>query len=263
LPGQLSSEFADNLYDQVFTIWANPELERRRLAGAIPNNFVLWAVQVIFEPSGPQGIRFNEEVNGEFRSREGMAEGVVLTPLNFHEAIPYLEAFHLSLDDSPNAGHITLIRHQQGFYIAFDLLYNAARIAEHVMAAREFLDATRDAATARRYRVFVADLHHATELMAKALLLRHPDAAVLNARSHRLINSRYNRHAHQGNVDKNFARLLNELSQARNPARYPVGEFTLDEARSGTWLNHAEAMYTSLVEAAPIRTRMALSREGA
>jgi hypothetical protein len=50
-----------------------------------------------------------------------------------------IEVAHLPMEDSPNAGHITVMHHQKGFSIWFELLYNAQRITEHLFAAREFL----------------------------------------------------------------------------------------------------------------------------
>lgn len=260
----LSDDFADNLFDQTFTVWVNPELEKRRHQGLIAETFVVWAAQVIFQPDGPEIVRLNDEVDGVFRVRPGaIPEGTLLSPANFHEFIPSLEAFHLSLSDSPNAGHITLIRHQQGFYIAFDLLYNAERIAEHILAARDFLEIAKSALSGGRTRPFVANIFHAVELMAKALLLRHPDPKLLSLKSHTYLQRRYNLESHRGNTDAKFAALLNELGNARNPARYPVGQFVIEPTKAEEWLQRAEEMYAMLRASAPIRSRIKIAERDA
>lgn len=45
-----SKEFADNLYDQTFQVWANPEIARRQKLGSLPEEFSPWAVQVLMDP---------------------------------------------------------------------------------------------------------------------------------------------------------------------------------------------------------------------
>ena len=46
---KLSDDFADNLLNNVRNIWVHPEIEKRREAGTLPENFQAYAIQVIFD----------------------------------------------------------------------------------------------------------------------------------------------------------------------------------------------------------------------
>jgi hypothetical protein len=59
----VDEEFSQNLMQQVHELWINPEIERRREAGRLPDDFALTSVQVIMnlDADAPE-VRFNEEV---------------------------------------------------------------------------------------------------------------------------------------------------------------------------------------------------------
>jgi uncharacterized protein (UPF0332 family) len=92
--------------------------------------------------------------------------------------------------------------------------------------------------------------------MAKAALLRHPDDRLLTSRKHSFVTGEYNRYSRRGSTDRRFARLLNDLARARNPARYPAGKFMVSPEQAATWLETAEEMYTWLLSISPLRTRL-------
>jgi uncharacterized protein (UPF0332 family) len=259
-----STEFKDNLYNQVFDIWANPEIERRKRAGSIPQNFVPWAIQIIMDMDGTEQVRLNEEVQGALRRRPNsdIPDSGTINIAEFHTIVSEIEGFELTDKDPPNAGHITLIRHLRGFFIAFDLRYNAERIGEHILAAREYLDMATMALDKRIIRPFIANLHIATELSAKALLLTHPDKELLKSKKHNMTQGKYNLYAKQGNTEQRFAQLLNRLADLRNPARYPSGRFQIDENEAGEMLNTAEDMYKTLLAKAPSRALKMLTKPG-
>jgi hypothetical protein len=113
-------------------------------------------------------------------------------------------------------------------------------------------------AATKRFRPVVANPHVVAEGMAKAALLRHPDDRLLRSKKHNFIVVTYNRYSHQGNTDSRFAPLLNDLAEARNPARYPSGEFPVTETQAAEWLTVAKEMYDWLLSVSPIRTRLRL-----
>lgn len=256
--GQMGNEFADNLLKHFITIWLQPEVRRRLQAGQLDGDTKVWAAQAVLDPVGGGLVRINEEVNGEFTVRPGVEEHLVLTHENFHLLADHIIGFNLPADDSPNAGHITVMWHRNGFYIHFDLLYNGQLIAEHINAAREFLDIARAALQSAKIRAAVSNLHIAVEGMAKATLLRHPDGQLLTSKKHTYVSGEYNLYSHHGNTDRRFAQLLNHLGKARNSARYPTGNFDVSAAQVSEWLSTAEEMYEWLVRAAPVRTRLKL-----
>lgn len=260
----ISKEFKDNLYDQIFKVWANPEIERRKLAGVLPEDFIPWAVQVIIDPDGIEQVRFNEEVQGIFRIRPNpnKPKAGLVSIAEFQSIVEDIEEFELTDQDPPNAAHITLIRYFSGFFIAFDFHYNAARILDHILAAREYLDIARIAFDKEMFRPFIANLHIAVELSAKALLLMHPDKALLHSKKHNYTQSKYNLYAKLGDTEQKFAQLLNKLAELRNPARYPNESFEVDVEEARELLSTAENMYATLKARAPVRARRNLERNG-
>ena len=59
----VDEEFRQNLMHQVDELWINPEVERRREAGRLPDDFAISRAQVIMnlDADAPE-VRFNEEV---------------------------------------------------------------------------------------------------------------------------------------------------------------------------------------------------------
>jgi hypothetical protein len=56
-------EFIQNLMQQVHELWINPEIERRRGAGRLPDDFAISKAQVIMNVDADSlEVRFNEEV---------------------------------------------------------------------------------------------------------------------------------------------------------------------------------------------------------
>ena len=253
-----SNEFADNLFDQVLSIWVNPEIERRKQAGLIGDKFVLWAAQVIMDPSGPEQVRLNDEAQGIFKL-QNLPDDSTVSPATFHNITGDIKEFTLAKDDCPNAGHITLIRHMKGFFIAFDFLYNAAVIADHVRTAQEFLDEAKAALSSKRIKAFVANLHVATELTAKSLLLRHPDKNLMTSKKHSYVLSKYNEYSKQGNTEQRFAQLLNNLANLRNAARYPNNSFSVTQEQAEQMLEVAEEMFAVLMKSIPKRAQARLA----
>ena len=109
-----------------------PGRERRRQAGHLPEAFELHAAQVIFdmELDAPK-VRLNEEVKAVFKARANQA-------LEAGEAVRWADITELVVlqltDQDPNAGHLTVLRKPDGWWITFDFRYNATRIAETVQA---------------------------------------------------------------------------------------------------------------------------------
>jgi hypothetical protein len=107
--GAFSEEFTDNFTKQIVDLWINPEIERRRQANRLLEEFALYAAQVIMNLDASEEVRFNEEVklkvDGDFV--RPVAEGEVFS-VNELENIRDIE---LTNNDS-NAGHITLLAHK-------------------------------------------------------------------------------------------------------------------------------------------------------
>lgn len=257
----MDTEFWNNFIKNVLEAWAIPELNRRQAAGKLPHDFRPYAVQIVIDPVNDTEVRFNEEVNAAVEMTEdGPPQSLGTHPVqDFSGVAPYIKTFSLPDDDHPNAGHITLIRNGTGWFASFDLRYNAQRVAEHVLAAQQFLASARHNLGVDLLRPFVADLFSAVELLSKSHLMLWPDEKFLKSKKHKLIISNFNREASLGNVPMESAALLNKLSRLRNSARYPVGPFSLDKSDAGAMLSQAEQLLDIVVSKIPARARRIIS----
>lgn len=262
LPDQapLSDEFANNFLTNIYRIWLIPEVQRRLSAGRIAGDTRIWAGQIVFEMGSSPEIRLNDEVNGTFHvhPESAVSEGTLVNAENALAIARNVTHFTLDDHDRPDAAHITILLGENGFYIDFDMRYNSAIVAEIVTSAREFLEIARHAVATGLTRAFIANLHISVESLAKAQLLLHPDSALLVSRRHGYLRSQYNLHSRHS-VDQRFARLLNRLSDLRNPARYSPTPVVLPEADIRSLLEDGDAMLAHVVGVAPMRTRQRLT----
>jgi HEPN domain-containing protein len=247
----IDAKMGEAVVEQAFDFWIGPEIERRREVGQLPENFELQAAQVIFgmEERSPE-VRLNEEVKAVATvvAARAIAKGEAATDADVAE---YKEI--VLTDQDPDSGHITMVRRQDGWALAFDFRRNAGRMTKHSELAAQFLAAARFARERGFLRVFVDNLFSATELMAKGLLIWLPDRSLLDSKTHRSIKVRFNALRKHDNVDGRFADLLNRLAQLREPARYLSGEVTLTDGEMDAMLAIAEEMRDALVKSTPRR----------
>jgi uncharacterized protein (UPF0332 family) len=235
----LSKEFNDNFFKNIAELYIDPEIKRRQNDNRLPDDFVLYAVQVIMNHDSPNEVRLNDEVKahvvGNFAKPVTDGEQVSINDL---ESILDVRL----TDCDPNAGHVTLLVHKGKWVGRFDFRYNASRSREHIEAAREFLDAARVSLEKGQLRPFVDNLFSATELMAKGVLLLH-DEMMLSGKSHGIVHSRFNQWRHLGNTEPRYAALLNRLASLRGPSRYLQEKFHLTADDAKDMLEVAEDMF--------------------
>jgi hypothetical protein len=236
---------------QTMDFWINPEIERRREAGTLPDDFALSAAQVILDPDSeiPE-VRLNEEVKAAIlvETNRDVTPGEEITA---DDIAAYKDI--ILTEDDPNAGHITIVPHQGHWGLAFDFRRNAAHIGQHVERARQFIDTAVWARQEGKLGPFVDNLFSATELMAKGLLIWMPDERLLKGRTHSALHARFNRERKMENVDPRFAKLLNDLAVLRRPARCLARDFTLSDEEMDELLAVAEEMHTALEASRPVR----------
>jgi hypothetical protein len=236
---------------QAMEFWINPEIERRREAGTLPDSFALSAAQVILDPSAdaPE-VRLNEEVTAAVLAEANRditkGEEVTADDISAYKDI-------ILTDDDPNAGHITIVPHQGYWALAFDFRRNAAHIGAHLERAREFLDTAAWAPQKVKLGPFVDNLFSATELMAKGLLIWMPDEYLLKGKRHRGLHQRFNYEGRMKNVDPRFPKLLNDLVALRRPAHYLSRDFNLIGDEMDEMLAVAEDMHAALEASRPLR----------
>jgi HEPN domain-containing protein len=236
---------------QAMEFWTNPEIERRREAETLPDDFALSAAQVIFNPGAdaPE-VRLNGEVKAAARveAKRTIAKGEEVTADDIAAFIDILLT-----EDDPDAGHITIVLYQGSWVLAFDFRRNAAHIGAHVERAQEFLDTAAWARQEGKLGPFVDNLFSATELMAKGLLIWMPDESLLKGKSHGHLHQRFNHWGKMDKVDPRFPKLLNDLIALRRPARYLARDFSLTEDQMDEMLAVAKDMHAALEASRPLR----------
>ena len=104
---EVDDTFTKNLMQQAFDLWINPEIERHRESGTLPDDFVVYIAQVIIDldVDAPE-VRFNEEIKAMARAHAAraveMGEEVTEADLEGIEDI-------MLTDQAPNAGHLTMM----------------------------------------------------------------------------------------------------------------------------------------------------------
>lgn len=246
----MDEQIKEAVVRQAMDFWIEPEIERRRAARALPEDFALSAAQVIFGDAEMPDVRLNEEVKAAVlvEAKRDVAKGEEITA---DDIAAYKDI--ILTEDDPNAGHITIVPHQGRWGLAFDFRRNAAHIGKHVERARQFLDTAAWARQEGKVGPFVDNLFSATELMAKGLLIWMPDETLLRGKGHGQIHNRFNYEGKMENVDPRFAKLLNQLVALRRPARYLVRDFSLTDAEMDEMLAVAEEMHATLEASRPLR----------
>jgi hypothetical protein len=222
-----SDEAQQRLRQQAFSLWVDPEIQRRSDRGLLPSNFAFLAAQIVFWPDGrPLEVRLNDEVRCSFvvePTRNIVPEVDKLIGL---DDINRVVEIHPPAEEA-DSGHVTILRLRETWCFTFDFTYNNARVAHTVKAARDFLIVAHECAEKGRYRPFVDALFSAVELMSKALMLCFPGPESLHW-SHNKINRQLNLRRKDSIVGGDFAGLLNELARLRGAARYSCDDFSLE-----------------------------------
>lgn len=237
-------EIWQRAFTQILDIWVTPEVERRQAAGTLPKPVELLTAQVIFYPDHRTNeVRINSEVKG--LGKMNLKPGIEKQKgdrVCDHE-LDGIEDFRLSDDDDPDCGHITIIRINDSWLLSFDCIYNKRLSAEHINVADQFLKTANHALTNELWSPFVDCLFSAAELLAKSILLNsYSDPKFRAKANHRSIQSRFNRWAHLGNVDRSHANALNALARLRGSARYLTGDLSVEHSQAVEWLNAVSGM---------------------
>jgi hypothetical protein len=246
----MDEQLNEAVIKQAMDFWINPEIERRRAAGTLPEDFTLSAAQVIFGDTEMPEVRVNEEVKAAILV-EANHDVTAGEEISAEDIAAYRDI--ILTEDDPNAGHITIVPHQGGWGLSFDFRRNAAHIGQHIERARQFLDTAAWARKEVKTGPFVDNLFSATELMAKGLLIWMPDEKLLRGKSHGRLHERFNYERKMDNVDGRFAKLLNDLAGLRRPARYLTRDLILSAEQMDEMLAVAQEMHAALAASQPVR----------
>ncbi len=227
--GSLPQEGQQRFLQQIFKLWIDPEIERRKDDGRIPPEFVLNQAQVIFDINKPPSVRLNDEVKCVMRA-------VVKNPVQFGDVIG-VNKFHritnIELtEDDKDSGHVTIIILPESIFISANFIYNSSKVETTLNSAEKFLDSARASMVSKLPRPFVENSFASSELTSKAFLIMMPDKKALQAKSHGYISSSINMHRKLGNIDEEFCDNFNWLGQMREKARYSYEQFDIEWERA-------------------------------
>jgi HEPN domain-containing protein len=217
--GQWPEGFADNVLREFVRLFYEPELNRRRERGEIPDDFYVWAAQAILEEDKPPVVRFNEEVRGETTAVADRpikaGEQVLASDLRF------LKRFELDAGEL-DCGHATAFQIEPGqWFISFNFLYGRAKARDFAERAEQFLEAAEFSIGKGHVSPAADNLFSACELIAKAYLLMHLSPAA-KQHTHGSIHTAINNARRLGNVPDLFMDMFNELATLREAARYRI-----------------------------------------
>lgn len=215
-PKALSEEGAVTMLRQAFDMWVNPEIEKRRAAGTLPDPFELYMAQRIQFPDGRNLVRLNEEVRGiaNVRAQREVKAG---EPVSLAD-MAGIEDFDIP-DDELDAGHWTMIWTGKSWFVSFNFLSNRAKCKMLLQKASEFFEASKYAIGAGSIAVAVDTLFSACELISKAELVSS-SILPIETKTHGPISSKLNEWRRLGNVEGAFVDLFNRLGRLRPRFRY-------------------------------------------
>jgi uncharacterized protein (UPF0332 family) len=230
--------------ENILEVYVMPEIERRQKDSDLEVPVELFAAQVIFYPDRREPeVRINSEVRAlaKVRLKSGVEKGLGDTVTE--DELEGLEELVLMGDEDPDCGHATLLRLNDRWMLAFDLVYNKGLARKHLEAARQFIEAAEFSQERESWSAFVDNLFSAAELSAKATLLAlMSDARFREKAAHKATHRRYNRFVHLGNADPKYAEIFNKLSRLRYPARYLERDFSVSRDEASNLLQTVRRM---------------------
>lgn len=214
----MSMDIAKRVFQQIFDLWINPEIEKRKSLNRLPNDFRLECAQIIFSlDRGGNKVRLNEEV-------KAIAKCKINCPKKEGELIYETDADKIEsitlTDEDPNCAHITLLLFKTEWIISFDPRYNKQKVKDHIEASKEFLESAKENLKKNRLRPFFEDSFACAELSAKAILLQLPNKETIYDKSHESRIEQFRNWVVLGNAKPEHSVVLEQLNRLRPSARY-------------------------------------------
>jgi len=228
----MAPEAGRALNQQIWDLWVEPEIRRRREADNLPHDFHLFGFQVVISSPNDNGetvVRLNDEVRAiaKVQARRTFEAGQTVYA-NDIEAIEEIDL----LEKEANCAHVTGLELNGNWVVHLDFRYNKKRAREHLGAAHEFFEEAAAARGDMRWRPFVDNLFSAAELIAKAELMLTPTGSLKELKDHGRIRGKYGSWSRLGNAPEPSGRALALLGDLRYQARYLENPLSMDEAEA-------------------------------
>ncbi len=146
--------------------------------------------------------------------------------------------------DSPNVGHLTMLKLRDNWYIHFDFRQNKGRAKKLFDSALQFFEGAKLCHQNKLDRPFVDNLFSAVELLATAHLFTMSEKDYIKKQTHNRTQQRYNAFINIGNAKSEYKDTLNQLRGLTDAARYLKRPFKLEETDAQKYITIVEDMVT-------------------
>lgn len=215
---ELDTDFGANLLEQIFSLWVEPELERR---GLPVDPATVHSALVTFSPdqSQPPVIAINEEAEliGSIQAARDIKAGEAVTD----EDVAAIEGIEPANID-PNSGWIAYAVLGGVGFIQFDFRYNKERASQVLTLATEYLTAAETCLNSFP-RPAIDNLYSAAELSVQAQMYGTNSTTKQHWKRAKWLDS----WAKLKNVPADHPTVLHQLHEERAAARYGDGQLSL------------------------------------
>jgi hypothetical protein len=245
---QNDNEIYSRFMDDVFKIWINPEIEKRRQHKIIGNDFVLNKFQVLMKLGQGNEVRLNDEIKivALVEVKEAVEKGQTI----YMDEIKKVKECRLTQEDA-DAGHVTGLLLGGFWNISFNFQYNTAKRISVLKKASEFFMAADFSLEKKLFRAFHENMFSMMEALVMVCLISMPDEKLLTIKKHGEWKKRIKYWGELGNVDLEYTALFQDLCDRRNNARYSIEEFTMDYKQAQEMLATAKAFYDEMTADLP------------
>lgn len=226
-------DFATNLLEQIFSLWVEPELERR---GLPVDRSTVHKALVTFSPDQAQvpviAINDEAELVGSIRATRDIKAGEPVT----EDDVAEIEGIEPANIDQNNGWIAYAVLRGQGF-IQFDLRYNKERAGRVLKLATEYMTAA-EACMELSPRPAIDNLYSAAELSVHAQMFGTNSTTKQHWKRAKWLDD----WAKLKNVTANHPTILDQLHKERAAARYGDGQLSLTPEELLLMIAHVREM---------------------
>jgi hypothetical protein len=224
-----------------------PEVMHRIETKQLTPSFRLWRAHIVMHIDSLRNeILLNEEVR--MKALVNFVDGRKFEPGQIVKKDDIAEIFSLyaSEKNDPNAAHIMLVKFQNRWHFAFDLIYNRQKVGNRFDLSKQFLKSAENNMGDRSWGPMVDNLFSATELAAQSIFLLHPHPGFSNHQNHDETRKLFTAYAENGNIDIKYSKHFTKLDELRPKGRYlnsvASKGFTLEESEAEELVNLTHEM---------------------
>jgi len=224
-----------------------PEVMLRIEAKKLSSDFRLWRAHIIMSTDESRNeILLNDEVR--LKGLVNFKDGKQFEPGQPVQASDIKDILALYPNDKndPNVAHIMLVKLQNRWYFACDLIYNKKKVGNRFELSKQFLKTAENCMKDKSWGPMVDNLFSATELAAQSILLLHPYPGFSMRQDHDQTRKLFTAYAENGNIDIKFSKHFTKLDELRPQGRYlnrvANKGFKLDRTKAQELLNVTRQM---------------------